>query len=455
MRLKENKGISLVIFTIILVMLVVVAGVIIVYLLNNPLKEKVAIQTPTSIQSNISNNENIKDGNTLKKQFNVTYKEKTVKEIAVGDAKYICIEKVPIIEGVNSYIASKIEKHLNKIYEDTWKDINTQNTDSEIKGILTGINESSPYNIGFTQSYAVILINDSVVTFQHNLDGGIGGVSWAKSTGVSFDINTGDVINIKDIITSKDSYLNICKKEALKQLKNDERFNYLDKGYETVINEEIEKLRGYFTKDGIICAEIEKYEISDGASGEFKFVIPYNLLKDCIQSKYILNSVDSDKEITATADESYKIYLKGLKNNLNNFSKFGEYYDDNLILPEVPVKYMIENNPYGIEKLELKTNGELYIKLSSGIHKIATDILKAGALYCGQGMEVLIYTIDNNGKISYCEIFDQSKKTTVKDINFKELNKIKNIVSIEQAHSSFIIFAIDIEGNMYDLMKIL
>lgn len=453
MKIKKDNGASLTGFIItILVILLIVAVAGCVYLINNPIKEKVAIQNPGSMQSNMLNNENIKYENTLQKQFNVIYKEKIIKELEVGAAKYICIEKVPTIEGINSDIAAKIEKYLNKIYEDTWKDINNQNQDSEIKGILTGINEGEPYNIGFTQSFDVIFINDSVVTFQHNLAGGIGGVSWDKSTGVSFDINTGNVINIKDIITSKDKYLNICKKESLEQIKNDERFNNLYEGYETVINKEIEKLSGYFTKDGIICAEIEKYEISDGASGEFKFVIPYNLLKDCIQSKYIFNIEDRNKEITLTADDKYKTYLNGLKSNLNNFSKFGEYYDENLILPAVPVEYMIENNPYGIEDLELKTNGELYIKLSNGTHKIATDILKAGALYCNESMEILIYTIDNNGKISYCKIFNQ---VTEKDIKFKELNKIKNIVSIEQPHNSFIIFAVDIEGNMYDLMKML
>ena len=53
MKLKESKGMSLIVFTIVLAVLVVLAGGVIVYLLNNPVKEKVAIQNPTGAQSNL------------------------------------------------------------------------------------------------------------------------------------------------------------------------------------------------------------------------------------------------------------------------------------------------------------------------------------------------------------------------------------------------------------------
>ena len=57
MKLKENKGMSLIVFTIILAVLVVLAGGIIIYLLINPVKEGTTIQTPTGIQNNMNNNE--------------------------------------------------------------------------------------------------------------------------------------------------------------------------------------------------------------------------------------------------------------------------------------------------------------------------------------------------------------------------------------------------------------
>ena len=84
MRLKENKGISLIVFTIILLVLLVVAGGVIVYLLNNPVKEGTAIQTPTNVEDfnssekvevKLSNAEALTKGNELyKKAYNYVVK---------------------------------------------------------------------------------------------------------------------------------------------------------------------------------------------------------------------------------------------------------------------------------------------------------------------------------------------------------------------------------------------
>lgn len=58
MKLKENKGMSLIVFTIILAVLLVAAGGVIVYLLNNP---KVVEKTPTGEQNNVVNNESVEN----------------------------------------------------------------------------------------------------------------------------------------------------------------------------------------------------------------------------------------------------------------------------------------------------------------------------------------------------------------------------------------------------------
>ena len=66
MKLKENKRMSLIVFTIILGVLVIVAIGIIVYLLNNPVKEKVAVQNPIEVaQLNSSSEVKEKYTNTL------------------------------------------------------------------------------------------------------------------------------------------------------------------------------------------------------------------------------------------------------------------------------------------------------------------------------------------------------------------------------------------------------
>lgn len=59
MKIKKDNGASLTGFIItILVILLIVSVAGCVYLINNPIKEKVAIQTPSSVQTNMSNNQN-------------------------------------------------------------------------------------------------------------------------------------------------------------------------------------------------------------------------------------------------------------------------------------------------------------------------------------------------------------------------------------------------------------
>ena len=52
MKLKENKGMSLIIFSIILAILVLVLVVVIVYLLKNPVKEQRLINRTVNIEVN-------------------------------------------------------------------------------------------------------------------------------------------------------------------------------------------------------------------------------------------------------------------------------------------------------------------------------------------------------------------------------------------------------------------
>lgn len=168
------------------------------------------------------------------------------------------------------------------------------------------------------------------------------------------------------------------------------------------------------------------------------------------------------EKVEMTSDEKYKAYLDGLKNSLNNFSQFGECFDENLVLPDVPTQYTAFDNLYGVEGINLKTNGEVYLKLTpendlykkyGEDYKIGTNIIKAGAMYCGHDASVLLYMISSIGKFYYCELIDLSRNTTEDTYKFKETAKLKNIVSVEQHKNSYMIFAIDIDGKMYDVMN--
>ena len=266
-------------------------------------------------------NENVSNNTNLKDSFKVTYETRGVRNITIGGASFVCNEDVPSISGISTSAAEKMEKYLNNWYSEVWKDINEQTKDEYIEEILNQMNENSgdygPQDIGFHQSYKVIYLTDKLVTFQYIFEGGLGGVGWGNTSGVSFDLETGDVIEIEKIVTSKDKYIEACKKYAFESLKNDDRYQEVlemhGNEYEGIINSAIEQLDGYLTEDGIVCAEIPKYTIASGASGEFKFTTPYNLIKDYINTKYLENntttSVDNSKQTEYTTEQLEKMAL--------------------------------------------------------------------------------------------------------------------------------------------------
>ena len=132
------------------------------------------------------------------KYFKLAYSTKGIKNITVGGASFVCNEDDPEITGINKNVASKIEGFIKNHYSEVWKDINDQTNDDEIKEILTNMNEMSikypnysAYDIGFTQSCDDIFLTNKLVTIGLTLEGGLGGVSWGSSTGVSFDLDNG------------------------------------------------------------------------------------------------------------------------------------------------------------------------------------------------------------------------------------------------------------------------
>ena len=264
-------------------------------------------------------NEIVQANTNLKETFKVTYETRGVRNITVGGASFVCNEDVPKISGISASAAEKMEKYLNNWYSEVWKDINEQTKDDYIKELLTQMNENSgeygPEDIGFHQSYKVVYLTNKLVTFQYIFDGGLGGVGWGNTSGVSFDLETGDVIEIEKLVTSKEKYIEACKKYAFETLKNDQRYKEVlemhGKDYEETINSAIEKLGGYFTEDGIVCAEIPKYAMASGASGEFKFTVPYGVVKEFLNSKYIENTTanNSTNKTEYTTKELEKMAL--------------------------------------------------------------------------------------------------------------------------------------------------
>lgn len=262
--------------------------------------------------ANNTSNANLKDS------FKIRLDTRGVRNITIEGASFVCNEDVPDISGISSSAAEKIEKKIADIYSKKWEEINKQTSDDYIKELLTQMNKNSgeygPQDIGFHQTVKVIHLTNNVVTLQTSLEGGLGGVSWGTSTATSFDLETGEVIEVKKIVSDKAKYIDACKKYAFDELKKDERYtNVLEmhsKDYEGIINSAIEKLEGYLIEEGIVCAEVDRYAIADGASGEFKFTVPYSAIKDYVNTQYLkyIPSTGATTNTTSTQNSKQEAF---------------------------------------------------------------------------------------------------------------------------------------------------
>ena len=179
------------------------------------------------------------------------------------------------------------------------------------------------------------------------------------------------------------------------------------------------------------------------------------------QSK--LSSTVTENEISVmevkkemSADERFAIYAKGLKESISEFYEFGETFDGEKYKCAVPVDYKVNENIFGIENIILNYNGDLHINIASDSalgkkygndYKIASNIIKAGALYYGQDASIIIFAIENSGNLRCCLISDTTK------LELKTITNLKNIIEVQSYNNgeSPSLVAIDIDGKMYKI----
>lgn len=146
MKLKDNKGMSLILFTIIILILLIVSIGVIVYLLNNPVKENVLTQNPTSIQSNMNSDEN----KMLSENLDINNQNSVENKIEIN-ATNINIE---------DYVGIWYETESLKEYSDVCIDLD------ENKNILV---EVGIYRLTTFDNLKATL-NDNIITLTKNND---------------------------------------------------------------------------------------------------------------------------------------------------------------------------------------------------------------------------------------------------------------------------------------------
>lgn len=225
-----------------------------------------------------------------KDEISVKYNIQIVKKLKKENAKYFYKNFIPEISGINKTVATSIENQVKRIYDKTYKEILSNTEDDYIMEILDENSKLENYNIGFNVIAEPEYINDKILTFEYKFRGNLGGVSWDANSGYSFNIKTGEVLKLKDIITDGTKYTKIAKNSIMNALKTDSRYDTLNNGYEEVVDSTVkfdENKEVYLREDGVVLI-IPKDVIGSGADGEFEFVITYDELKDCIDLEKIL-----------------------------------------------------------------------------------------------------------------------------------------------------------------------
>ena len=198
MKIKKDNGASLTGFVItILVILLIVAVAGCVYLINNPIKEKVAIQTPVSVQTNMSNNEKVEEKNEITSSSNVNVADnKATSLVVINDEQNIKAE--------------------GKIYEYISEEGSSAEVPVEISYIVNGSNKGNlqiKYNnkVVYTKKAEknIIEFNRIKDAFDSDIfvlyeDGTVGKISISNIKNNKYDIvkveNCENVVRIQELV---------------------------------------------------------------------------------------------------------------------------------------------------------------------------------------------------------------------------------------------------------------
>lgn len=167
------------------------------------------------------------------------------------------------------------------------------------------------------------------------------------------------------------------------------------------------------------------------------------------------------KKVEMTSDEKYKVYVDGLKESINKLKNLGtspdgEKYDSEIL---VNSQNYFTSEKQGIVGISLDYTGTAYLESNSDStigkkygekYKLKSNTIKVGITEYGHDSSLLIWSIDEKGKISYIQInqFDNDIK-----IELKEYDSLKNIIDIEVIYNgeSIIPVAIDIDGKIHEI----
>lgn len=209
-----------------------------------------------------------------------------------GEAGYVeLILNLPKVEGNYEGIAAINEFFMDKeVFYYNELPMVDQAYFEEIGKIISG--KGSGYYR--SASYKLEAVIGDIISVSADLDGGAGGVGWAGIEGETFNLNTGEKLNMGDLFKIEEhEYKQFIYSYVSEEIKTimDERikngsgsgynFNdvYSDKGHEAIHSYDFED---FYLKQNALVVFYPKYALSCGAAGPQIFEIPFDEISDIL-----------------------------------------------------------------------------------------------------------------------------------------------------------------------------
>ena len=279
--MKKGASVVIAVLITIIVVLIVFMGL----LLTGVVDININNDNTNNVNDNISNNnfDNINNNDNKKNEIIVTYKD-DVFEKKLERGKLKNTRNLPVIKNSNNQTAAdKIVNYLTNISNKDWKQANG------VENAAAGLDDNSI--VGVSYLFNTLINNENLLSIGYNLEGSMGGPSWTGVWGYNFNPNTGDILNIIDVLKEEGTV------ELSEYVFNEIENKYKDEntlwqkdstdGYwKDIANKNIYKIGNWFLTDKGMTITFDKYLLGPGSSGVIVVDIPKNIVNMQLKDEY-------------------------------------------------------------------------------------------------------------------------------------------------------------------------
>ena len=267
------------IIIVLLVIIILLMASFLALILNNRLNI-----TTNNSNNNNDNNLNVEE-KVLENKYVIKYEEE-VKEFKNSSGKVIIRNKrnYPIITNdANQLAADKISKYLTDISNEDWKSVNNIDSNDEFV-------ENYHDEVGVSYTYNTEESNKKYLSFKYITSGGMGGVSWSGVSGYNFDYETGNLLEINNIMNynnaQNDLYEYIIsaieKEHPPETLWHDDISGY----WKDIVKKDMFSQGSWIFTNSGIRVFFGKYSLGPGSTGVIEVEIPIEEINKYLYDKY-------------------------------------------------------------------------------------------------------------------------------------------------------------------------